>query len=417
METKLKNIHIERLKDRFQQMASIGRTESGGVTRLALSPEDREARELLVHWMQKIGLATRYDDVGNIYGRLEGREKNADAVLIGSHIDTVPNGGQFDGTLGVLAALEVVQSIKEQQKELKHPVEIVSFTNEEGARFTPQMLGSGVVANEFTREYVYERKDMKGLSFYDQLKKIGFVGSEANRLKNGKAFLEFHIEQGPVLEAENLPVGVVEGIAGFAWMEVIINGQSNHSGTTPMHLRQDPLVAAAAIIKELHDFAKNKKDGTVITTGRIQAFPNIINAIPSQTIFSIDVRHAERKSLESTIAEIKKIVEQHAGEVKMDMTTEEIWTKHPVSFSPKVISVIEQICKQQQTPFKRMISGAGHDAMYMNAITDTAMIFVPSVAGKSHCKEEETSWDDIEKGMNILYDTVCKLANGDSESL
>lgn len=412
MKTTLKKVNIERLRDRFQQMALIGKMESGGVTRLALSPEDQEARQLLISWMQEIGMETRYDDVGNIYGRLEGQEKNADVVLTGSHIDTVPNGGRFDGTLGVLAALEVVESLKEQRKELKHPVEIVAFTNEEGARFTPQMLGSGVVANEFTKEYVYERKDITGLMFYHELKNIGFLGSVANRAKNIKAFLEFHIEQGPVLEAENLRVGIVEGIAGFAWMEVIINGQSNHSGTTPMHLRRDPLVAAAAIIKELHDFAKNKMDGTVITTGRIQAFPNIINAIPSQTIFSIDVRHANRNSLESTIEEIKKIVEQYAREANMELTIEEIWSKRPVTFSPHLISAIEQICRQQETPFKRMISGAGHDAMYMSAITDTAMIFVPSVAGKSHCKEEETSWHDIEKGLDILYDTIYKLATG-----
>lgn len=410
METELKMINITRLKDRFEQMAAIGRTESGGITRLALSSEDLQARKLLIDWMQALGLQTRYDDVGNIYGRLEGSDDEASVVLTGSHIDTVPNGGKFDGTLGVIAALEVVETMVEQNIAPKHPVEIVAFTNEEGARFTPQMLGSGVIAKEFSKEFVYRRKDLKGLEFHRELQKIGFLGLECNRVKNIKAFLEFHIEQGPVLEAENIPVGVVEGIAGFAWMEVIINGQSNHSGTTPMRMRRDSLVTAAAIIKELHDFARDKEDGTVITTGRMQTHPNIINAVPGQTIFSIDVRHAEQDRLAWTIDEIKQIIEKNVNEATMDYTLEVIWSKNPARFSPEIIAAIEKVCKLHRIPYKRMISGAGHDAMYMSAITETAMIFAPSAAGKSHCKEEDTSWHDIEKGANVLYDTICDLA-------
>ncbi|MBU8878600.1 Zn-dependent hydrolase [Bacillus sp. FJAT-29790] len=410
MKTQQKGINIERLKSRIVQMASIGQTDNGGITRLALSKEDKVARELLIQWMQDIGLQTRYDDIGNIYGRLEGSDKKKPAVLTGSHIDTVPKGGKFDGTLGLLAALEVIESIIEQNIVPTHPLEIVAFTNEEGARFTPQMLGSGVIANEFSKEFVYERKDLNGYLFKNELQEIGFLGLESNRAKNIKAFLEFHIEQGPILEAENIPVGIVDGVSGFSWMEVIINGQSNHSGTTPMHMREDSLVTAATIVKEIHEYAKGKNDGTVLTVGRIQAIPGIINAVPGQTIFSIDVRHAELEKLESIIDEIKTIVKKRVAEANLSYIIEDIWLKHPVKFSSTLVHTLEKICETHEIPYKHIVSGAGHDAMYMNNITDTAMIFVPSIAGKSHCKEEDTSWKDIEKGVTVLYDALCHLS-------
>jgi beta-ureidopropionase / N-carbamoyl-L-amino-acid hydrolase len=410
MKTKQLGINIERLKSRINQMASIGQTDNGGITRLALSKEDKAARELLIKWMQDIGLQTRFDDIGNIYGRLEGRNNQAPAVLTGSHLDTVPNGGRFDGTLGLLAGLEVIESIIEQNILPIHPLEIVAFTNEEGARFTPQMLGSGVITNEFSKEFVYQQKDFKGYQFKNELQELGFLGVESNRAKNIKAFLEFHIEQGPILEAENIPVGIVEGVSGFSWMEVIINGQSNHSGTTPMHMREDSLVTAATIVKEIHEYAKSKNDGTVVTVGRIQANPGIINAIPGKTIFSIDVRHPELEKLNSAIDGIKTIVKKQIAEVNMAYTIEDIWSKEPVQFSPTLIHTLEETCKTFDIPYKRIVSGAGHDAMYMNNITDSAMIFVPSIAGKSHCKEEDTSWKDIEKGMAVLFDALCCLA-------
>jgi beta-ureidopropionase / N-carbamoyl-L-amino-acid hydrolase len=410
MKTQQKGINIERLKSRLEQMSSIGQTANGGITRLALSKEDKIARELLIEWMQDIGLQTRYDDIGNIYGRLEGSNKQAPAVLTGSHIDTVPNGGKFDGTLGLLAGLEVIESIIEQNIELNHPLEIVAFTNEEGARFTPQMLGSGVITNEFSKEFVYQQKDLKGYLFKNELQELGFLGLESNRAKNIKAFLEFHIEQGPILEAENTPVGIVEGVSGFAWMEVIINGQSNHSGTTPMHMREDSLVTAATIVKEIHEYAKGKNDGSLVTVGRIQAIPGIVNAVPGQTIFSIDVRHAELEKLKSNIHDIKTLVNKRVAEVNLSYTIEDIWSKDPVQFSPILIHTLEETCETYDFPYKRIVSGAGHDAMYMNNITDTAMIFVPSIAGKSHCKEEDTSWKDIEKGVTVLYDVLRSLA-------
>jgi N-carbamoyl-L-amino-acid hydrolase len=410
MKTQQKGINIERLKSRLEQMSSIGQTANGGITRLALSKEDKIARELLIEWMQDIGLQTRYDDIGNIYGRLEGSNKQAPAVLTGSHIDTVPNGGKFDGTLGLLAGLEVIESIIEQNIELNHPLEIVAFTNEEGARFTPQMLGSGVITNEFSKEFVYQQKDLKGYLFKNELQELGFLGLESNRAKNIKAFLEFHIEQGPILEAENIPVGIVEGVSGFAWMEVIINGQSNHSGTTPMHMREDSLVTAATIVKEIHEYAKGKNDGSLVTVGRIQAIPGIVNAVPGQTIFSIDVRHAELEKLKSNIHDIKTLVNKRVAEVNLSYTIEDIWSKDPVQFSPILIHTLEETCETYDFPYKRIVSGAGHDAMYMNNITDTAMIFVPSIAGKSHCKEEDTSWKDIEKGVTVLYDVLRSLA-------
>lgn len=409
MEVQKKAINLERLKDRFHQMASIGRTDKGGVTRLALSKEDKEARKLLMKWMNDIGLNVRYDDIGNIYGRLEGSDQAAPTILTGSHIDTVPRGGRLDGTLGVLAALEVVETIIEKNIKFIHPLEIVAFTNEEGARFTPQMLGSGVIANEFSKEFVYERKDLDGYQFKNELQKIGFLGSESNRVQKVKAFLELHIEQGPILEAENYPVGIVNGIAGFSWMEVKIKGQSNHSGTTPMTMRKDTMVTAATIIKEIHDYIKSKNDGSVVTVGRIQSFPGIINAVPGQTEFSIDVRQAEPNKLEINIDGIKNIIIKQVTEEEMAYELEEIWSHQPVHFSSSLINILEIACKKLNVSYRHIASGAGHDAMYMNKITDTAMIFVPSIAGKSHCEDEDTSWEHIEEGVSVLYEALCHL--------
>ncbi|KAB7707349.1 hydantoinase/carbamoylase family amidase [Bacillus aerolatus] len=404
-------ININRLKSRMLEMAQIGKTAKGGVTRLALSEEDKEARKLFIQWMQELGMETRVDDVGNIYGRLEGKDRQAPVVMTGSHLDTVPKGGKFDGVLGVLAALEAMETIRERGIEHTHPIEIVSFTNEEGARFAPQMLGSGVVTGKFSKEYVYEREDADGFHFKNELQKIGFLGEEKDRARHIAAFLELHIEQGPILEAENLSIGIVEGVAGFSWMEVKLSGQSDHSGSTPMTMRKDSLVAASAIIQEISKWAANKKDGTVATVGRIRTTPGIINAVPGQTIFSVDIRHPEADQLDQYKEELKQFIQDMAAKEAIDCSINEIGSNRPVRFSSNIIHVLNDICQEDQLPYKRMISGAGHDAMYINQIADTAMLFVPSVNGKSHCEEEATSWKDIEKGVSVLYKALCRLAS------
>lgn len=403
------SINLKRLTARYKEMIKIGKTENGGISRLALSEDDRRARLLLIRWMQEIGLDVRIDDVGNIYGTLISESSDASPVMTGSHLDSVPRGGKFDGTLGVLAALEAVESLIESRRPLERPIEIVSFSNEEGARFTPQMLGSGVITGKFSKEYVYGRRDSKGKIYKEELNHIGFLGEEENRPKDVHCFLELHIEQGPVLEKENLSIGIVEGIAGFCWLEIKIKGQADHSGATPMSMRKDSLVVAANIIQRLSRWAGSKEDGTVATVGRIWTYPDSVNVIPGETIFTLDIRNRDHLRLSDHIKEVKEMISQTAMEANVISSIEEIGANEPVHFSPGLVEMLSDICAHKTLSYRKLVSGAGHDAMYMNRVTDTAMIFVPSVCGKSHCEEEYTSWEDIENGTNVLFEALKRL--------
>src|SRR5699024_4031935 len=287
--------------------------------------------------------------------------------------------------------------------------ELVAFTNEEGARFTPQMLGSGAVTDKFPKGYVYKRKDDEGRNFADELRAISFMGEDKNRLRNVQNFIELHIEQGPVLEEQNIPIGVVQGIAGFSWFEITVKGESNHSGTTPMKNRSDSLVSAAVLIQELNIWANKRKDGTVLTVGKINTQPGSVNVIPSSTGFTVDVRIYDLVTFKSTLAELKQLIDDKAQTLNTEYELKEIKTQRPVEFSPRLVDLIEKVSEKQNFPYLNMKSGAGHDAMYLNEITDTAMIFVPSTKGISHSPEEHTSWEDIEKGVNVLYGVMESL--------
>lgn len=392
------------------EMANIGKTKNGGVSRLALTEIDKQGRNVLIEWMQEIGLEVRYDDFGNIYGRMEGTHPDGPVVMSGSHLDSVPMGGKFDGSLGVLAALEVIETMKENNIKPYYPIEVVSFTNEEGVRFNPQMLGSGAVTNEFSREYVYNREDDQGLKFKDELRKIGFMGEEKNRLKKVRSFIEMHIEQGPILERNKQTIGIVNGIAGFTWLEVTINGESNHSGTTPMEYRKDSLVIAANVIKKINHWAKTNSNGVLATVGKIETQPGVINAVPGKTTFTLDVRCTNTSEFQSILDEMKGLISNYIGSNGFTYEIKEIKTHPPVSFSPNITNVMEKACKNRNVSYQLMHSGAAHDAMYMNNITETGMLFIPSINGVSHSEEEKSHWDDIEKGVSVLYETLVNLA-------
>lgn len=402
-------ININRLKERLLHIAEIGKTEYGGVTRLALSKEDNDAREIFVKWMTDLDLKVRHDDFGNIYGRVEGTDPDAPVILSGSHLDTVPNGGKYDGVLGVLSALEVIETLLENNIHHRNPIEVVSFTNEEGVRFSPQMLGSGAVTKQFSKDYIYSRKDSQNYQFEDELRNINFLGDSKNRLNKIGAFIEMHIEQGPVLEESNCTIGIVEGISGFSWMEITVYGETNHSGSTPMHYRKDSLVTAASVIKKIQQWAQSKDNGIVATIGKVYTDPGIINAVPGKTVFTVDIRHPFKEGFESCIEEAKEVIEKCIKDDNLTCSIEEIKTHSPISFSDRITSTIEKVSRKHLIPYKRMTSGAGHDAMYINDVADTAMIFVPSINGKSHCAEEITDWDDIEKGVLVLYETILTL--------
>lgn len=402
-------IDSERLRSSMAAMSLIGQTQRGGVSRLALTNEDREARDLLVEWMKKARLKVRVDDSGNIYGRLPGTEQGLPPVVIGSHLDSVFNGGKYDGTLGVLAALEAVKRIGEAGVKLRHPVDVVSFTSEEGARFSPAMLGSGVISGSFTKSWVYDRRDPEGLRFGDELRRIGYAGEAVNRLKSVAAFIELHIEQGPQLEEANTHLGIVDGIVCNAWLEVKIEGQADHAGPTPMRTRRDPMVASARMIEAVRSITL-RYEGAVGTVGRINASPNIPNVIPGNVQFTVDFRDAAEEVVDRAVQQFTTRATGIAREEDVDASVSEIWRMRPTRFSSRISAALEEVCHSMGYPYLRMISAAGHDSRHMASLGDTMMIFVQTQDGKSHCEEETAPWEAIEQATNVLLNSVMKLA-------
>ncbi|HBZ11916.1 MAG TPA: Zn-dependent hydrolase [Bacillus bacterium] len=410
MEKDLK-IDIKRLMKTINESAEIGRLSRGGICRLALTDEDKEMRDLYVKWLKKIGLQVRIDDFGNIYGRKEGKNPDAPPVLIGSHLDTQPEGGRYDGILGVLAGLEVLTVLNESAIQTERPIEIINFTNEEGSRFEPPILGAGGLSGHFNQDFVYTRTDREGKAFLEELQRIGYHGEKRNRIQNSYCYLELHIEQGPVLEHKNLDIGVVTGIQGMDWLEVKITGQSDHAGPTPMNMRKDALYVASKLIQLIRDTIINYNEEATATVGRMAIKPNSINCVPGEVIFSVDVRHSDdtvKEYLSQVIIEKLSIA---AATENVSIEINKIWETSSSHFSEELIQVISKTTEELGYTSQKMISGAGHDSKYMNEITPTAMIFIPCVDGKSHCQEEFTSQEAIEKGANLLLHTVCKLAN------
>src|SRR5699024_2465065 len=401
---------MKRLKNTIDISSQIGTTSNGGLCRLALSKEDREMRDTFLEWLKEEGLVTRVDDFGNIYGRRRGKKKLS-PVLIGSHLDTQPRGGRFDGILGVLASLEVIRTLNDHGIETERPIEIVNFTNEEGARFEPPLLGSGGLVKVFDRDYVYQRKDRVGKTFLEELNKIGYQGEESNRIQDIHSFIELHIEQGPILEHENISIGVVEGVKGMTWLEVQINGESGHAGPTPMSLRKDALICASQLILHAENKCKKYDHAFTITAGRISAIPIVVYSIADQLIFSLDVRHQDNEMRETFIQDIKTDFYDLAKESRLNIEMKEIWKVNSTIFNSNIVNLIEYISEKLGYSFKRMTSGAGHDAKYISRVAPTGMIFIPSVGGRSHIESELTLDRDIEKGAHVLLHSVLDLAN------
>jgi N-carbamoyl-L-amino-acid hydrolase len=411
VEQSLLTVNLTRIKETIEISSRIGMLpEGGGLCRLALTNEDKEMRDLFVSWLKDARLSVRVDDFGNIYGRREGKDKEAPVVLVGSHLDTQPQGGRFDGILGVLAALEVVRVLNDQNIITKRPIEIVNFTNEEGARFQPPMLGSGGVAGVFNKDFILSRTDRDGKSFGSELNRIGYAGSEANRAKNIYRYIELHIEQGPVLERENIPIAAVEGIQGITWLEVKLNGQADHAGPTPMPMRKDALVAAAKMIIAIQQVAKEIDNTTTTTVGRLSLAPGAVNCIPGEVLFTIDIRHFDDVIRERAVKTVIEKIRTIATVEGIGIEICKLWEIPATRFSQDVVKHVLNGANAHGYSARTMISGAGHDAKYMNHITPSAMIFVPSIGGKSHCPEELTSWEDIEKGVNVLLNVVYALA-------
>lgn len=394
-----------RLKESLEQFSRFGATENGGVTRLSLSKEDIEARNYFAECCKELGMELVIDDMANMYATLPGK-RDLPPIMMGSHLDSVEKGGRFDGVLGVLTALEVVRTIKENDIELELPLTIVNFTNEEGARFDPAMMSSGVITNKFDKEKMLQSTDKNGITFLEALKESGYEGSIDNRLKEATAFLELHIEQGPILEAEQLEIGVVEGVLGMCCYEVSISGESDHAGTTPMKMRKDPLFLATKCISRLIEQLGSVDEELVYTIGRVNVSPNIHTVIPNKVVFTIDARHKDPKKISEVEDIIQALPSEEAG---CFVRKEKLWGRDTVDFDSEICDQIEQACNGYGYSSKRLYSGAGHDAQYIASIVPTAMIFVPSINGKSHCEEEETTYEDCAKGADVLIETVLNL--------
>lgn len=403
-------MHIDaaRLHASLAEFARIGATPGGGVTRLALSDEDRAARNLLRRRLAEAGLTVRVDDLGTMTGHRPGAEPGP-AVLLGSHLDTVVKGGKYDGAYGVLGALEVIRTLNDHGVATRRAIEIVNWTDEEGARFEPANTASGAFAGRFTHAYVHDRVSRDGLRCEDELRRIGYLGEEANQPGPAAAYLELHIEQGPALEGAGLPVGVVEGVVGMTWSRVTVYGHANHVGTTPMAMRKDALAATASIIAGVERLARGTP-GAVGTVGRITAEPNLNGVIPGRVVCNVDFCHRDAATLNTLVEGLRWLAAETATERGVAVMVDRFWTSEPAPFAPEVIAIVEDACTTTGVASTRLWSGAGHDAMYTQKVCPTGMIFVRSAGGLSHCEEEHSEPEDLVAGTNVLLHAALRLA-------
>lgn len=402
-------VNIDRLAQSLADLAAIGATPAGGVTRLTLSDEDKVARDLLRSWMLEAGLDVRIDDFGNMTGLRAGTE-DVPPVVMASHIDTVIRGGKYDGALGVFAGLEVIRTLNDAGITTEKPIALVNWTNEEGVRFEPAMQGSGAAIGKFAESDVFARTDRDGKRFGEELDRIGYRGDKKHRPLPASAYLELHIEQGPVLEDANQAVGVVGGIVGITWIEVTITGQSDHAGPSPMRLRRDPLVAAAEIIEGVERIATMEDEIAVATVGRLTLEPNVINTIPGRVVFSVDFRHPSLDVLETQVNRLEALVGHVCSERGVEGKVDRFWTSEPTPFDPDVVTAIRVSALALGIEAGDLWSGAGHDAKYAADVCPSGMLFVRSKGGLSHCEEEESSLEDIEAGANVLLWAATRLA-------
>ncbi|MEG0472708.1 MAG: Zn-dependent hydrolase [Solibacillus sp.] len=394
-----------RLQESLEQFSQFGATANGGVTRLTLSQEDVLARDYFCECCKALGMDIVVDDMANIYAILPGK-KDIPPIVMGSHLDSVEKGGKFDGVLGVLTALEAIRTLKDNDIELDIPLMIVNFTNEEGARFDPAMMSSGVISSKFNKHDIMQSVDKNNITFKEALLASGYMGEKENRLTEALAYIELHIEQGPVLETKQLEIGVVEGVLGMVCYELTITGESNHAGTTPMSMRKDPMRVAAKLITTLHDQLGKIDDELVYTFGRMNVFPNIHTVIPSKVSFTLDSRHQDPEVMRKVEEILSSLSSEENG---CSIQPVKLWGRDTVFFDAAICNEVEKSCENFGYSSHRMFSGAGHDAQYIASFIPSAMIFVPSINGKSHCEEEKTTFKDCAKGADVLLQTVLTL--------
>lgn len=410
MDTKGLRINGDRLRNKLEKMAKIGATSAGGVERLTLTDTDKQARDLFVKWLERLDLEVWIDEMGNIFGKRVGKNDALAPVMSGSHIDSQPKGGRFDGILGVMGSLEVLQTIDENNIETMRPLVIVNWTNEEGSRFAPAMVGSGVWAGALERDWVYSRIDRNGYLFVDELERIGYRGSVHARKWPVHAYYEYHIEQGPVLEREGMVVGAPKGIVCLHWYDIYLRGEANQVGPTPMAGRHDALCAAAEMILKVNTLPEKTDGDLVATVGEIQNYPNSRNIIPDKVHFTVDIRSWDDRLAQQAWDSLHNSFEEIADRRGCPIRIEETWRVAQSRFDAQLVKRVLDAARDLGYPALRMVSGAGHDASYMNQFAPTAMIFVPSIGGRSHVEVENTLWADCEAGANVLLRSILQSA-------
>ncbi|NBC33234.1 MAG: hydantoinase/carbamoylase family amidase [Alphaproteobacteria bacterium] len=408
-------IDAERLWDSLMETARIGATAKGGIRRLTLSEEDKAVRDWFKAACEAIGCTVSWDDMGNMYAVYPGKHPDRLPIAMGSHLDTQPTGGKFDGVLGVLAGLEVLRTLHDAGYEPDTPLMLVNWTNEEGARYQPSMMGSAVYAGALTRERCYDQTDGDGVRFEDALEAIGYKGETPAGPETGApgfaGMFELHIEQGPILEAEDRTIGVVTGIQGMRWYKVFLTGKENHAGTTPMHLRQDAMVGAARLTLAVNEIARSYEGRAVGTVGRIEIRPGSPNVVPGDVFFTVDFRSPDAAILDAMEAGFREVADAVTAEHGLGIDVQKVSDSPPVTFDGAAIDAVRASADSLGYSHREMLSGAGHDAGYAAYVAPTAMIFVPCKDGLSHNELEDATAAHCAAGANVLLQAVLARAN------
>ena len=402
----------ERLWQSLMTMPEIGATANGGVNRQTLTDEDKRGRDLFRQWCEAAGLAVSVDRMGSMFCRRAGRDERRPPVLLGSHLDSQPTGGKFDGALGVLAALEVIRTLNDHGIETEAPLEVVNWTNEEGCRFPPAMIASGVFAGVFDLDYGLARQDHAGKTIGAELQRIGYAGERQVGGRELGALFELHIEQGPILEAEGLRIGIVTGGQGARWYDCEVTGAETHAGPAPMEVRRDALRAAAAMLEDIYQVAHRQAPHGRATIGEFQAYPGSRNTVPGRVRFTVDLRHPDRATMDAMDYALREAFAQAQGRLggRIDFRVEQIWYAPPVAFDAACIAAVRDATLALGLLAREIVSGAGHDAVYMARVVPTAMIFVPCKDGISHNEAENASPEACTDGANVLLHAVLARA-------
>ncbi len=408
----LSNIRIDgaRLWDSLMEMAKIGATPKGGNKRLTLTDLDRDARLLFARWCEAAGLAMSVDRMGNMFARRSGEDDRLPPVMMGSHLDTQPTGGKYDGVLGVLGALEVMRSLNDLKIRTKHPIEVANWTNEEGSRYAPAMISSGVFAGAYTIEEAYALKDRDGLALGDELERIGFKGGLPVGGRSIRAFFELHIEQGPILEDEHVDIGVVTHGQGQRWYELTLTGFESHAGSTPMPRRKDALLGAARVVELVNRIGLDHSPLAVSTTGMLNPYPNSRNVIPGQVFLTCEFRHPDDAVLVAMDAALHQGIETIASKIGLGAELKQVFNYAAVPFDKSCVEAVRHAAEACGYSHRDIVSGAGHDACYIARVAPTSMIFTPCVDGISHNEAEAISPEWAAAGAQVLMHAVLEKA-------